>query len=234
MRRGRRRIGTVLVAVGLLTLAYTAAVLLWRDPVTDLYTRFQQHRLAEELQRSWPAYETGRLPVDFGGERDAAVRTQITDAAHDFQDRLQEGHPLGRLEIPSLGLDAVVVQGTDWGRDLSKGPGHYTQTSVPGLDGTTAIAGHRTTFGAPFRKIDELGAGDELVLELPYGTFRYRAFAHDVVKSNDWSIIRPRGYDTLVLSACHPLYSASHRWVVYARLVRVEPTAGTGYTLAAR
>jgi sortase A len=132
-----------------------------------------------------------------------------------------------------MGVRVIFVQGTSWAHDLSKGPGHYEQTSVPGLGRTTAIAGHRTTFGAPFRKIDRLRPGDAIVLELPYGTFRYRVLSHKVVESNDWSIIRERGFDQLVLSACHPLYSSSHRWVVFARLAAVTPSAGRSYALAA-
>jgi sortase A len=82
-----------------------------------------------------------------------------------------------------------------------------------------AIAGHRTTFGAPFRHIDELRAGDTITLSTVYGRFSYRVFAHEIVAKDDWSIIRPRRSETLVLSACHPLYSARQRWIVYARLV---------------
>src|ERR671937_297684 len=202
MPRIRRRLGTSLIVVGLLAVAYGAAVLFWRDPVTDLYTRYEQHKLAGELQHAWPDYDTGRLGSDFNGDnaaRLAAVRAQVAGAA----------------------------------RDLSKGPGHYEQTSVPGLGKTTAIAGHRTTFGAPFRDIDDLRQGDPIVIQLPYATFAYRMLGHRVVSSNDWSIIRPRGFDELVLSACHPLYSASHRWVVFARLVEVTPSTGATYRLAA-
>jgi sortase A len=236
MAAARRRLGTVLIVLGLLALAYGAAVLFWRDPVTDLYARYQQHKLAGELARAWPDYRTGRLDADFrGGDaaRLAAVQKQVAEAARDFQRRLQDGKPLGRIVIRRMGVRVIFVQGTNWARDLSKGPGHYEQTSVPGLGKTTAIAGHRTTFGAPFRKIDRLRQGDAIVLELPYGTFRYRVLSHRVVESNDWRIIRERGFDQLVLSACHPLYSSSHRWVVFARLAEVTPSVGRSYALAA-
>jgi sortase A len=236
MPRIRRRLGTSLIVVGLLAVAYGAAVLFWRDPVTDLYTRYEQHKLAGELQHAWPDYDTGRLGSDFNGDnaaRLAAVRAQVAGAARDFQSRLHDGKPMGRLIIKRMGLDVIFVQGTNWAHDLSKGPGHYEQTSVPGLGKTTAIAGHRTTFGAPFRDIDDLRQGDPIVIQLPYATFAYRMLGHRVVSSNDWSIIRPRGFDELVLSACHPLYSASHRWVVFARLVEVTPSTGVPYRLAA-
>lgn len=231
----RRRIGTVLMVVGLLVLAYGLAVLFWRDPLTDLYTRYQQHKLEGELEHEWPTDQTGRLDADFHGDeaaRLAAVQEQVRRAAEDFQSRLREGKPMGRISIPRMDLRVIFVQGTSWGRDLSKGPGHYEQTSVPGLGETTAIAGHRTTFGAPFRHIDRLRPGDQIVLALPYGTFRYRVFSHRVVPSDDWSIVRNRGFDQVVLSACHPLYSASHRWVVFARLVEIQPSAGEPYSLA--
>ena len=130
-----------------------------------------------------------------------------------------------------MGLKTVFVHGTRWGPDLSQGPGHYPQTSLPGVGRTMAIAGHRTTFGAPFRHIDSLRRGDAITVSLPYATFHYRVFAHEIVDNEDWSIIRDRGFDTLVLSACHPLYSAKQRWVVYARLVRVDPAGGAPYAV---
>jgi sortase A len=235
MGAARRRLGTILIAAGILLLAYGAAVLFWRDPITDLYARYQQHKLAEMLEEAWPDYGTGRLGADFKGDeaaRLAAVQRQVARAARDFQARLRDGKPMGRIVSRRMGLRLVFVEGTNWAHDLSKGPGHYEQTSVPGLGKTTAIAGHRTTFGAPFRHIDRLRQGDAIELQLPYGTFRYRVLSHKVVRSNDWSIIRQRGFDQLVLSACHPLYSASHRWVVLARLVQVRPSAGEPYLLA--
>ena len=84
---------------------------------------------------------------------------------------------------------------------------------------------------APFRDINDLRKGDSITVELPYATFHYRVFTHEIVDNDDWSIIRDRGFDTLVLSACHPLYSAKQRWVVYSRLVRVEPAGGTPYAV---
>ena len=138
---------------------------------------------------------------------------------------------MGRITIPKLDVEAVFVHGTRWAQDLSRGPGHYKETELPGLGKTAAIAAHRTTFGAWFRRIDDLERGNLVELRLPYGTFRYRVFKHEIVESDDWSIIRDRGFDTLVLSACHPLYSAEQRWVVFARLVQVKPRDGPSYKL---
>ena len=233
----RRRLGTVLVVAGALLLAYAAATLFWRDPVTDDYARYQQHKLESALAAEFRDYRelqraaggTGNASADL-----AAVRKAVKLSARRFRGRLELGQPLGRIVVPKLGLDAVFVHGTRWGPDLSRGPGHYERTSLPGLGRTTAIAGHRTTFGAPFRHIDSLARGDRITLRLPYGTFHYRVFAHEIVRANDWDIIRRRGFDALVLSACHPLYGASHRWIVYARLARVEPVGGQTYTIARR
>jgi sortase A len=142
---------------------------------------------------------------------------------------VDRGDALGRIVIPKIGIHPVFVNGTRWGADLSRGPGQYERTQIPGLGSVTAIAGHRTTFGAPFRHIDELEKGDTIRLEMPYGTFKYRVVEHEIVKSDDWSILDDRGYDMLVLSACHPLYSSSKRWIVYARLSEYDAPGGASY-----
>ena len=233
--RFRRRLSSVLIVAGVALLAYAAVTLFWRDPITDLYERWQQRSLSSELERAFADYRDGPRSAALAAATSVAERRKaVAEAARAFERRIALGRPLGRLVVPKLELDRVFVHGTRWGADLSRGPGHYEETSLPGLGRTTGIAGHRTTFGAPFREIDELERGDEIVLELPYGRFRYRVVSHEIVKSNDWSVIRPRGYDAVMLSACHPLYSAAKRWIVYARLVEVEPAGGTPYELAAR
>ena len=242
-RSKRRRLGTVLVVLGVLVLAYAATVVLWRDPATDLYARWKQHELSDTLEETFAAYEasvatsaaTAPTVTDVPTERERLESAQlaVARAANELHAELKKGKALGRIHIPKIGLDAVFVHGTRWGPDLSQGPGHYPQTSLPGVDRTMAIAGHRTTFGAPFRHIDSLKPGHLIELELPYATFRYRVFRHRIVDSGDWSIIRDRGFETLVLSACHPLYSAEQRWIVFARVVSVQPVGGQGYRFTA-
>jgi sortase A len=233
----RRRLGAVLAVLGVLVAAYAATVVFWRDPATDLYARWKQHTLSEALDEAFAEQEP-IVALPAAGESEAAPSPEellaaeklaVARAANELHAKLKLGKALGRLTVPRMGLRTVFVHGTRWGADLSQGPGHFPQTSLPGVGRTMAIAGHRTTFGAPFRDIDELRKGDPIKVELPYATFHYRVFADEIVDNEDWSIIRDRGFDTLVLSACHPLYSAKQRWIVYARLVQVDPAGGTPF-----
>ncbi len=113
-------------------------------------------------------------------------------------------------------MSEYVVEGTDTG-SLRKGPGHYPETPLPGDPGTTAIAGHRTTYGAPFRRIDQLRRGEPITLDMPDGRFVYRVERTKIVDDQDLSVLDEVGYQRLVLSACHPLYSAAQRVIVFAR-----------------
>ncbi len=231
MKRFRGRLGTAFIVVGLAALAYGAAIYFWRDPVTDLYARYRQHQLAGQLDKEFAQWEaeSAEPAANDGDQSPAADEQAVRRAATLFSESIQPGDPLGRIVIPRIGIDPVFVNGTDWSSDLAKGPGRYEQTSLPGLGKMTAIAGHRTTFGAPFRHIDELKPGDSVLLEMPYGTFTYRVVGNEIVENDDWSILEPRAYDTLVLSACHPLYSASQRLIVYARLAEVELPNGQSF-----
>jgi sortase A len=121
----------------------------------------------------------------------------------------------------------LFVQGTDPG-SLEKGPGHYPSTALPGLGQTVAIAGHRTTYLAPFRHIDALRPGDRISLQMPYGRFVYTVEYRRIVIPSAWWVTRNVGYDRLVLSACNPLYSAAQRIVVFARLSYLRPSAFKG------
>jgi sortase A len=242
-RRRGSRLGKILIALGILLIAYSGAVIFWGDPATGVYARWKQHQLASALDEESAAYAAALDLTPVAEKRPTAPsqqeiaeyeRERIEAAANRLHGKLKMGRALGRLKIPRIDISAVFVQGTRWGPDLSQGPGHYPQTSLPGVGRTMAIAAHRTTFGAWFRHIDSLKTGDRVSLRLPYATFYYRVFTHKIVKSGDWSIIRERGFDTLVLSACHPLYSASHRWVVFASLVRVDPVKGTPYLVNRR
>jgi sortase A len=243
-RGGRGRLlGKILIALAIVLVGYSAAIVFWGDPVTYVYANWKQRQLASELTDEFKAYAASAGIDDLAVERSRgathleiaqAQRELVERAANRLNGHLKMSHPLGRIRIPDVGVNAVFVQGTRWGPDLSQGPGHYPQTSLPGVGRTVGIAAHRTTFGAWFRHIDSLRSGDAISLRLPYATFHYQVFKYEIVKSGDWSVIRDRGFDTLVLSACHPLYSASHRWIVYAALVRVDPVHGVPYLVNRR
>jgi len=219
-RRSRwmRRIANACFALAVVVAAYAAVIVVWGDPVTALYEHHEQKHLSHRLQAAGSVFVTHQQVPVAHAPGAAALTRLATVWRHD----LEIGGPVGRLLIPRIGVSQIVVQGTGSGQ-LDRGPGHYPQTFLPGLGKVTAIAGHRTTFGAPFRHIDNVRAGDLITFRLPYATFVYRVTGHRIVRSDDWSIIKPHGYDELVLSACHPLYSASHRWVVFARLAAVHP-----------
>ena len=198
--RLRRPAGFALLAVGLLLVAEAAVTVLWQEPLTALWTRGEQKKLAAELDRSPP----------LGGDT-------LPARARALERRADEGDPLGRVVIPDIGVKFVFVQGTATS-NLEKGPGHYLDTELPGMRGTVGIAGHRTTYLAPFRKIDDLKPGDPIVLRMPYGKFTYTVAGTEIVEPRDVSVLRNRSGDRLVLTACHPLYSNDKRIVVSARL----------------
>jgi sortase A len=224
MRRGARVLSALLVIVGLLLLADAGLTLVWREPVTSLYARVQQDRLERRLTEF---DRTAIGPIERRAlAREASAQRRLELAARIAARRVHPGQPIARLRIARIGLSAVVVQGTASG-DLSKGPGHYPKTPLPGERGTVGIAGHRTTFGAWFRHVDELRRGDQIRIAMPYGAFTYHVQRTRVVASDALWITRKVGFNQLVLSACHPLYSASKRIVIFARLVGARPRGAT-------
>ena len=216
----RRTAGTILAVVGALLLLDVAVTLAWREPVTWLLGRGEQSQLSDrldEVDRSFGASVAGQLP-----ER-GSPEIRIALAARAFAERARTGDPLGRLEMPAIGQRSIVLQGTGQA-ELRKGPGHYTPTSLPGQRGTVGIAGHRTTWEQPFRRINELQAGDRLVMAMAYGRFTYSVEKTRIVKPSEVSVLAAAGgRERLVLTACHPLYSAAQRIVVFARLESAVP-----------
>ncbi len=218
MRRALRAVSTVLIVAGVLMIADAGITLAWQEPVSALLARIEQNKLSGELDR---IEQRGPTPVQQRVLRAlASQRRRIEFLAREARRTAQTGDPIGRIAIPAIGADFVVVQGTDTA-SLRKGPGHYPSTTFPGLPGTVAIAGHRTTYLAPFRHVDDLRHGDRIVLTMPYGRFTYRVQRTQIVDPDALWVTRDVGYQRLVLSACHPLYSAAQRIIVFARLERV-------------
>jgi sortase A len=215
----RRLLGTALVVAGALVLADVAVTMAWQEPVSALRAGRAQHRLASEMRGVHFA-----APV--GAAARAAAPARMAAAARRFARTRRDGDPVAELRIARIGLRAIVVRGID-PADLREGPGLLDATPLPGEHGTTAIAGHRTTYGAPFRHLDALRPGDTIALRLPYGSFRYAVEGTRIVDPGDLSVLRRVHHDRLVLSACHPLFSAARRIVVLARLVGVGQSAST-------
>ena len=195
MRAVLRFVASVMIVSGTLLIADAAVTLLWQEPVSAF--------VAERHQ--------GKLETAYFDPPRRVVRREPL-----------EGDAIARIAIPAIGVSEYVIEGTDLG-SLRRGPGHYPETPLPGEPGTVAIAGHRTTYGAPFREIDQIDPGDRIVVDMPDGRFVYRVERTVIVDDQDLSVLEPAGYRRLLLSACHPLYSAAQRIIVFARQVDRQP-----------
>ena len=145
------------------------------------------------------------------------------------------GSAVAVIKIPKLGVEKAVVSGTDV-NDLKKGPGHYLNTPLPGQPGNAAIAGHRTTYGAPFGAINELVKGDPIQVATRQGRFTYRVTETKIVDPSDVSVLRTTKDNRLTLTTCHPRFSAAKRLIVVAVLdtspAPAAPTTATPPTTA--
>jgi len=190
-----RFLATVSIVSGVLLLLDVGATLLWQEPVSAAMAGGRQAALGRELE------------------------TELRKGAPPGRPRAPARENAGwRLDAAALGRSLVVVEGTDEA-SLRRGPGHYPNTALPGEKGTVGIAGHRTTWGAPFRSIDRLQKGDVVTLTGPEGRYRYAVEGSRIVSPRAVEVVRPMGYQRLVLTACHPLYSAAQRFVVFARRI---------------
>jgi sortase A len=214
------RLGTFLLVVGIGVLAWAATVYLWKDPFTTAYTAYEQRRLASNLDSAFDEWKPVADPVSEPGNPPPS-RDDVSREARRFRLASDDGDAIARLKVPRLDLSVVVVNGTSTG-DLRRGPGRHEESFMPGESELVYVAGHRTTYGAPFSAVDELEPGDPITLELPYGTVEYRVTRHRIVDDNDLSVLESRGREELVLQACHPRFFASQRYLVYARPVSVE------------
>lgn len=174
-----------------------------------LYTNMKASKSQESLRR---AFSAPSFKISYGGNK------------------LEEGSPLTRIVIPSIGVDSMVVEGIS-AKALNTGAGHYPMTPLPGQPGNVGIAGHRTMYGKPFNRIDELKPGDKVMLVTPFAKYTYEMVqpfdGHAnpwVVAKNSWDIVKPTADAMLTLTACHPKGSSSKRIVARAKLVKKEST----------
>jgi sortase A len=226
-RRAVRILGTAVALAGVAVLAWTLTVWLWQDPLTALYTRYEQHKLSAALERQ-VADPRNRLRLkptaSSGAEEDV-----IAAAAARYRGTARVGQAIGRIIVPRLGLRMVLVNGTDHD-SLTKGPGRDLRTFMPGQGRLVYVAGHRTTYLAPFSHIERLRRGDRVTLQMPYATFVYAVTGHRVVPADDLSVLRSRGHEEVELQACHPRFFATHRYIVFARPIRIAPRGGRPFT----
>ena len=227
--RGRvHLLGTLLAVAGVLTLLWALLVWQWQDPFTALYTTWKQHQLASQYDKRARSFTT-----TISGPTVKAERASIAREARLYRLSSKRGQVIGRLRVPRMGVNMLLVNGTDHDT-LKKGPGRDGRTFMPGENRLVYIAGHRTTYLAPFSHIDRLRRGDRVTIEVPYGTFIYAVTRHRIVKSTDLSVLRSPRHELVELQACHPRFFASHRYIAYAKLLRVEPRGAKPYELTAQ
>ena len=231
MRRFAHIASIALITAGLLVVVDVGITLAYQEPLSSIYSSIKQSEKASQLKTLEAEFLSPAETEEIQQASEQATQQKEPEALHQDFARLAErlvdeskpGDALGRIEAPDMnGLNMVFVQGTDE-QSLELGPGHYPETAMPGQGKTVAIAGHRTTYLAPFRHIDSMKQGDKITLKMPYGTFVYAVQKTEIVDPSDVGVIHETGYERLVLSACNPLYSAAERFIVFAKLVRSEP-----------
>jgi sortase A len=229
--RWARTLGLVLMVLGFLVLAWALLVWRWQDPFTALYTLYEQRQLSgvydrrsgDFLREQRPILADRRPPAPAAERANSATTKPVIPAlARAYRLTSGEGDPLGRIIVPRLGLNMIFVDGTSTS-SLERGPGRDLETTMPGEGRLVYIAGHRTTYLAPFAHIDSLRRGDRITLEVPYATFVYAVTREIVVPANDLSVLRLGHRELLALQACHPRFFATHRYIVYARPIKVIP-----------
>ena len=200
LRRTIREFGLALITLGVIGLLFVAYQLLG----TNLTEARNQSHLARQFNTTVAAA--------------AAVRTTAGKAAPDVLPATPPGGVIEHLVIPSIHVDKFVVEGVDEG-DLRRGPGHYPGTAYPGQNGNAAIAGHRTTYGAPFYDLNKVKLGDPIrITDVEGRTWTYIVRDQEVVSPNDVSVLDPTPFPQLTLTTCNPRFSAAQRLIVFARL----------------
>jgi sortase A len=224
LRRVVDIIGRVLIGLGILLLLFTAYQI-WGTSVQEartqsgLRTQLQAETNSDAVRRAL-AEESALDKLPTGPPQTAPTTTAPP-----------EGNPIGDIRIPVIGINQVVVEGTNT-PDLRKGPGHYIGTPLPGQTGNVAIAGHRTTYGHPFYNLDSVKIGDPIVLTTLQGIFVYDATKNFVVSPSDTQVVDNVIANQLTLTTCNPRFSASTRLVVQATLAHSQLFPNSGLPVA--
>jgi sortase A len=200
-------VGRVFITAGVLILLFVAYQL-WGTGIREAQSqRSLKNEFAQRVDGDSPGGTTTTIP---GATVPPTVVPSVATT-------VAEGDAVAHIQIPAIGVDKIVVEGVGV-PDLKKGPGHYPGSPLPGQKGNAAIAGHRTTYGAPFNRIDELKAGDQITVTTVQGTFHYEVRKHLVVKPNQTEVLKDYHDDRLTLTSCNPKYSARQRIVVVSAL----------------
>jgi sortase A len=210
-RRAGRVVAVTLIAAGAVVLADVAVTLAWKEPMSSIYASIKQGEADEQvatLERDFPRAK---------GKTQAELARDAHRLANKFEGEVKQNQGIGFIRIPAIDGEYALIEGVDLD-ELQAGPGRYSSAALPGQGETVAVAGHRTTYLAPFRHIDELEGGDKVEIEMPYAVFTYSVERAKVVEPTDLEVVRPVGRERLVLTACHPLHSAAQRYVVFAEL----------------
>ena len=213
MRRVVGAVGRIFVTVGVLVLLFVSYQL-WG---TGFYTDREQDRLQDEFSS---LIRDARPSSSTTTSTTSPETTTTTSAPAPLPAVVRKGEPIAEIEIPSIGVKQIVVEGTDR-NDLRKGPGHYQLSPMPGQEGNAAIAGHRTTYGAPFENLDQLQEDDRIIVRTAQGRFTYRVYEPIlVVDPTNVSVLLPdpNRQAVLTLTTCNPKYSAQQRLIVKAEL----------------
>jgi sortase A len=220
LRRVADILGRVLIGLGVLLLLFTAYQI-WGTSVQEART---QSGLRTQLQ-----HETDSNAVRSALAQESALDKLPTGppVAAPHSTAPAEGNPIGDIRIPVIGLNQVVVEGTNT-PDLRKGPGHYTGTPLPGQAGNAAIAGHRTTYGHPFYNLDAVKVGDPIVLTTLQGVFVYDTTKSFVVSPSDTTVVDDVIGNQLTLTTCNPRFSATTRLIIQGTLAHSQLFQNTG------
>ena len=222
-------LGRVLVTAGLLMLGFVGYQLWGTGLSTAAAQASLEEQFAASLQPATPQVittTTNAIASDISTTTTDERQTSITVAPAAATPSFNPGEVVAQLQIPSIDVDFFVVSGVGV-EDLRLGPGHFTDTPLPGQLGNSAIAGHRTTYGQPFHDLDQLSAGDDIIIATAYGTFTYEVNALRVVEPTEYSVVSTTDPTTatLTLTTCHPKWSAAQRLIVTATLddLRSDP-----------
>jgi len=222
-----KRVAAVFVGTGLLLLSFVAYQL-WG---TALYEHHAQDQLRQELQGKLASPRSSTQPSTPPTTGASTTSQDVVSHVAPPQTDPRVGDPLGLLSIPAMGMNNVVIVEGTGENQLQQGPGHYQGTPLPGEAGNVGIAGHRTTYGAPFYDLNVLQAGDQITIQTGQGLFDYQVVGSHVVSPSDTAVLDASTVPELTLTTCNPRYSDATRLVVTATLkTAITPASFTPAT----